>query len=229
MRYVLNERGMDFVQKVMPASRSGAGTLPHSYHIAEQCMKEGIEGDFVECGVYAGVHPAIFADVVQDYVEKGYPLRKVHLFDSFEGIQEAGPNDDESITGCIGVGQGRLVTTGVSACSRDNVMEFMKQWNVNPTLLEYHVGWFQNTVKKAARHIGKIAILRMDCDVYEATKACLPYLYPKLVSGGFFVCDDWTLTGCRKATEEFLAEIGHRNVEPIPVENGGGCHWWRKP
>jgi O-methyltransferase len=144
-----------------------------------------------------------------------------HLFDSFEGIPEAGPNDDETITGCIGVGQDRLVSTGISSCSVEQVKAHMNEWGIDPHRLEYHVGWFQDTVPVAK--INKIAILRLDGDLYSSTKVCLDHLYHLVSPGGYIIFDDYPLTGCRKAVDEYLqallltVEVISTGVDENPV------------
>jgi hypothetical protein len=53
----------------------------------------------------------------------------------------------------------------------------------------------------------QIALLRLDTDWYESTKHELIHLYPRLVSKGTFVIDDYGhWQGCRKAVDEFFKE-----------------------
>jgi hypothetical protein len=203
---------------------SAYGTFPHTLEAARQCIRDGIPGDFVECGVGGGAHPALMARACMEAGVK----RKIHLFDSFEGIPEAGPRDDESITACVGVGKDRLVTTGVAAYSlervRSNLVDYL---GLDESLFVFHPGWFQKTVSTAARTIESIAILRLDCDLYSSTMACLPSLYPKLAKGGYYISDDYTLTGAKCATEEYMASIAE-SVTPLKVGDGDGCWYWRR-
>ena len=51
----------------------------------------------------------------------------------------------------------------------------------------------------------KISILRLDTDFYESTKVELEVLFPKLISGGFLIIDDYGhWKGARKAVDEFF-------------------------
>jgi len=213
----------EFLARMTADMLSGPGTLTNSLELAERCIVDHIPGDFVECGVYRGVHPAIMAYALMKH---GVTDRKVHLFDSFEGIPESGPKDDYTITGCIGVGQDRLVSVNHSVCSVNQVSRYMCQWGIDPSLLVYHPGWFQNTVEDAAKQMGPIAVLRLDCDLYTSTMACLPHLYPKLSRGGYYITDDYTLTGAKRATDEYLASIGER-PEIVCIPDGIGAHYWR--
>jgi O-methyltransferase len=57
----------------------------------------------------------------------------------------------------------------------------------------------------------RIALLRLDTDWYESTRHELEHLYPRLVSGGVLIIDDYGWwQGSHDATEEFLRETGER-------------------
>ena len=204
------------------AALSTPQTVHNSYLLAKRCVEENVKGDFVECGVFAGTQIAAMAWANQQAGMK----KKIHLFDSFEGIPQAGPNDDETITSCIGEGDGKgaLVSTGVSVCSIEAVQGHMKAWGINPEQLVYHKGWFQNTVSKTSIH--KISLLRLDGDLYESTKVCLQCLHPLVSEGGYVVIDDYALTGCRKAVDEYHNQLG---ISPkiIVIEGGGGPVYYR--
>ena len=195
-------------------------TVQNSYLLAKICCQENIEGDFVECGVFAGTQIAVMALANQQFGKK----KILHLFDSFEGIPQAGPNDDETITSCIGEGDGSLVSTGVSVCSVKQVEQHMKEWSIDANTLRYYKGWFQDTVPKAK--IKSISILRLDGDLYESTKVCLEHFHPLVSENGYVIIDDYALTGCRKAVNEYHKEI---NISPkiITVIGGGGPVYYR--
>lgn len=72
-----------------------------------------------------------------------------------------------------------------------------------PISIESIKGWFEKTVQWH-KSKGDIAYLRLDGDMYSATKVCLENLYPKLVSGGILEIDDYALAGCRKAVDEYF-------------------------
>jgi len=179
---------------------SSETTLRATYGIARMLIQQGVPGDFVECGVFAGSQVAAMALAIVEADEKG---RKIHLFDSFIGIPKAGPKDN-IIRPLVGGTNGELVTSGVSACSSADVREYMRDWGVPPDLLVYHEGWFQETVPVSG--IDSIALLRLDGDLYESTLVCLQHLYPKLSKGGWCIADDYGLDGCREAVNQFLAD-----------------------
>lgn len=191
------------------AALSTLPTLYFSFEAAETCIIEGVPGDFVECGVFAGAQCGAMALACQKHGDN----RKVQLFDSFQGIPQAGPMDDPRLS-------------GESVSSLENTQKFMQAWKIESERLVYHVGWFKDTVPVA--EIDSIAILRLDGDLYESTKVCLKYLYPKLSAKGFCIIDDYALSGCRMAVSEYL---GKNQLEPNikKIEGGNGASYFRKP
>ena len=181
------------------AALSSRATLQSSYDIARLAIQNCVPGDFVECGVFGGAQCAAMAEaIMQEYAERE---RRVHLFDSFEGIPAAGEHDTNWTH-----------PPGQSACSIEAVKSMMKQWGIPEELLVYHPGWFRESLYGSALlGLERIAVLRLDCDLYESTKLCLEVLYPLVSPGGWIIVDDFALPGCRKAVDEFL----QREFPPI--------------
>lgn len=174
---------------------SNYNTLQNSFDLALLCKE--LDGDFVECGVAAGSQVAA--------MHRAAPDKKIWLFDSFEGIPLASKYD----TTQPGIGVIRhdvngylLTTSGITAVSIEQVKQHFAEWNIDDTNFEYVQGWFENTVPENT--IDKISLLRLDGDLYNSTKVCLEYLYPKLVKGGFLIVDDYGLDGCRLAVDEYF-------------------------
>jgi hypothetical protein len=84
-------------------------------------------------------------------------------------------------------------------------------------------GWFKDTLHLAP--IEKLAVCRIDGDMYESTIQALDALYAKLQPGGFLIVDDYILAPCAKAVTEFRAK--HGIVEPILPIDGIGAYWRR--
>ena len=55
-------------------------------------------------------------------------------------------------------------------------------------------GWFKDTLHVAP--IEKLAVLRVDGDMYESTIQAMDALYEKLSPGGFLIVDDYFLPPC---------------------------------
>jgi hypothetical protein len=84
-------------------------------------------------------------------------------------------------------------------------------------------GWFSDTLPKAP--IERLAILRLDGDMYGSTMDALNALYSKLSPGGYCIIDDFHLDGCRKAVEDFRRD--HSITAPIQEIDWAG-RFWRK-
>jgi len=77
----------------------------------------------------------------------------------------------------------------------------------DPSRVHFVKGKVEDTLPSQAPE--RIGLLRLDTDWYESTRHELEHLYPRLVSGGVIIIDDYGhWQGARKATDEYLA--GHR-------------------
>ena len=67
----------------------------------------------------------------------------------------------------------------------------------------------------------KIAVLRLDGDMYESTITVLDALYDKVTSGGWVIVDDYDwVPACKQAVTHFL---GRRKLTPeiLPIDGIG--------
>jgi O-methyltransferase len=193
------------LEQIAQSALSSVETLRASYDIARMAIERGVLGDLVECGVYAGAQAAAMALAIMQgplYVPS-LSIRRVHLFDSFTGIPAGGPNDTE----WLAAGH----QPGHSTCSLAQVKTNMRSWGIDESLLVYHPGMFSDTMTLertpnwcGESQVRKIAVLRLDGDLYESTKTAMTYLYPLLSQGGWVIVDDFALSGCRKAIYEFV-------------------------
>lgn len=187
-------------------------TLWATYELACSVITRGIPGDFVECGVYGGANSAVMARAVCEYNQHSYGFwdgldrpqryiktwveRRVHLFDTFAGIPQAGPEDKEFMD----AGH----QEGLSMCSLESVKAHMKEWSLPEELFVYHQGLFKYMIPSATMgpwEIESIALLRLDGDLYGSTKDALELL-PLVSPGGWVIVDDFNLSGCRQAVME---------------------------
>ena len=105
----------------------------------------------------------------------------------------------------------------------------MSRWGVRDRRLVYREGWFQHTV--GLDRPPRIALLRLDGDLYESTKVCLEALYPVLMPGGALIIDDYPLPGCRQAVDEYFDDrkvqfqqvLGYEDGPAWTTKAGSGC------
>ncbi len=71
--------------------------------------------------------------------------------------------------------------------------------------------------------VEKIAIARLDGDMYESTMDSLVNLYDKVSTGGFIIIDDYGLITCAEAVTDFRSE---RNIKtPMTQIDDFGIYW----
>ncbi len=205
---------MNIDERLNQIAQRAYSTLPTiraSYNIACAAIRDGVPGDFVECGVGAGSNAAAMAlailkilamhgaDGIWRVAEKA---PRVHLFDSFTGIPKCGEHDTEFIAANH--------PAGLTAHSEAEVQKNMREWGIPDKLLVWHPGMFDVTVRRSAMYREvvdhKIAVLRLDGDLYESTKVCIENLFPLVSKGGWVIVDDWDLSGARKAVMEYMVQ-----------------------
>lgn len=163
-----------------------------------------IEGDIVECGVWRGgsIGACILALLKANKTDK-----KIWLYDTFEGMNK--PTDfDLDINGHLAserMEKEDIETSNLWAKAElDIVKENVSNFNYPSENINFIKGIVEETLL-SSKLPDKISILRLDTDWYESTKIELEILYPKLVSGGVLIIDDYGhWNGCRKAVDEFF-------------------------
>jgi O-methyltransferase len=180
-------------------------------------VENDIYGDFVECGVFMGASIIAMIRTLGVYYKYRDPnyARPPHiwLYDTFEGMPEQNPELDvfhdpaqyplwDQIKRDDGSGGSNWVHGPIDAVRA----------NVNRTgypqdRLGYVKGMVEQTLPKWVPD--RIALLRLDTDYYSSTKHELTHLYPRVVSGGVIIIDDYgAFKGCKQAVDEYIRENG---------------------
>ena len=200
--------------------------------ITRHICKYEIHGDFVELGCHKGGSVGVMAKSILEFSPKknNQVLQEIHAFDSFEGLPEPDKNKDNAIQAleCWDISDeklnGNLKPVGELVASEDFIKELIFEKIKYPrNKLEIHKGWFQDSVPQVYHKIDKIALLRLDGDLYESTYIGLKYFFPKLVHNGFLILDDWCLEGARNAVQDYFDENNiklHKNRV-----DGTVCYW----
>lgn len=197
------------IQYAQQIAYSNRETLQFTYDMAKK-YKDSF-GCYVECGVAAGAQV-----IVMRY---GAPEKLIYAFDSFQGIPLPSKEDDQM----PGVkmltqyerdtlpeaGSQVLESSGATVVSQDSFLQHMKDSGAGVDNLTVVKGWFEETMP--VNDVPAIAILRLDGDLFNSTMVCLNYLYPKVITGGIVIIDDWELEGSRNACKRYFKSI---NVSP---------------
>ena len=179
-----------------------------------QALAEGIPGDFVETGVWKGGASILMRAVLKAY---GDPFRRVWVADSFAGLPAPDgryPQDEGD----------PHHTFRHLAISESEVRRNFERYRLLDERVRFLPGWFHETLPCAP--IEKIAVLRLDGDMYGSTWDALTALYPRVSPKGFIIIDDYgAIERCRQAVEDFRAQ--HSISAPLTRIDWTGA-WWRK-
>ena len=145
----------------------------------------------------------------------GVDDRRVWVADSFEGLPP--PNEQDYPADR----KDKHHTYDELRISLEQVQANFKAYGLLDDQVRFLKGWFKDTMPSAP--IEKLAVLRLDGDMYESTIQVLEPLYDKLSPGGFLIVDDYALPGCRKAVEDF--RTARSIAEPIETIDDIGAFW----
>jgi O-methyltransferase len=174
----------------------------------EHVVSAGIDGGFVECGVWRGGSTLAAA---LTYLRLG-ETRDLHLFDTFAGMPAPGAADVDLHGVHADVwwdaDQQRRAADEHGA-TEDQVRAAILACGYPPQKLHLIRGMVQDTLPQHAPEA--IAVLRLDTDFYDSTRHELRHLWPRLQPGGILIVDDYGhFQGARQAVDEFLAELSPR-------------------
>lgn len=181
------------LRMVKPYTLVSPKRLLNLFDLADRVERDGLSGDFVECGVYNGGSAAIIAHIAA----ASRTSRKVWLLDSFQGMPHPTIEDGEAAVDYAGevVGDPQKVRTVLAKVGADMSRVRIVQ------------GWFQETFPSI--DIDKISFLNLDVDWYESLTLCLERFYDHVVTGGFISIDDYGYwPGCRRAVNDFFKKKG---------------------
>lgn len=188
---VSRENGVDWPAHAQ--SMIGHKRMLQLQRAAEFVIERSIPGDFIETGVWRGGACIFLRAILKAY---GVTDRKVWLADSFAGLP---PPDPERYPADNGADFHEYKALAVSLAS---VKENFRRYDLLDSQVEFLVGWFKDTLPQAP--VAKLAILRLDGDMYQSTMDALTALYEKVSVGGFIIVDDYgTFESCRSAVSDF--------------------------
>jgi O-methyltransferase len=145
-----------------------------------------IPGDITEIGVYRGGSSKLICEA------KGN--RYFHLFDTFEGL----PNTSSKDTQLFRKNQYQ----GSLECVQKLLQGFPN--------LYFYKGLFPATAISITQKM--FSFVHMDVDLYESTKSCLDFFYPRMSRGGVIISHDYLGSiGVKTAFDEYFKD------KPEPV------------
>jgi len=167
-------------------------------HVCEQ----GVVGNFAELGVYKGNTAAVLAYYARQF------NRHLDLFDTFTGF------DQRDLRG--------IDANESKQSFNDAGLELVKKTiGENTDVCQFHAGYFPESISDQVRQ-NNYAIVSLDADLYEPTKAGLAFFYPRMTRGGMFFLHDYSSEmwpGSKKAIDEFC-EKNNEYIVLMPDKSG---------
>jgi hypothetical protein len=193
-------------QAVQPFTMTSPERIVSLVRAVEYLVRNSIAGDVVECGVWRGGSMMAAALTL---LRLGDQTRDLHLFDTYEGMTEP---TDHDFTPKYGKSAREVLADGDKPSSQAWAVAPIDQVKSNVRSTTYpddRVKFVQGAVEATlpAHAPPRIALLRLDTDWYESTRHELVHLFPRLVSGGVLIVDDYGhWAGAKKAVDEYLSE-----------------------
>lgn len=194
----------------------GLARLKHLQDCVVTVIEEGIQGDLVETGVWRGGASILMRAVLACYNSR----KNVWLCDSFQGLPDP---DDKNYPQDNSDHFWQLAK--FLAVPLTEVQNNFRRYGLLDKQVKFLVGYYRETMVNPP--IGKIALLRVDCDMYESVSEVLNGLYDKVVHNGFVVIDDYSsgFDTCKHAVDDFRRSRGIMD-EMKPIDWSGV--YWRK-
>ena len=151
------------------------------YQCALQAARLG--ADAAEVGVYRGGTARLIASALRE------TSARVHLFDTFEGMPSTDPAHDEHRQGDFS----------------DTSLESVRKNLAGLDNVAFYPGFFPATAPPVERCT--FALAHIDVDIYRSVLDCFAFFYPRMVTGGLMVFDDYgfdTCPGAKQGVDEFF-------------------------
>ena len=192
----------------------GMNRLDNLEELVTDVLRRDVPGDLIETGVWRGGASIFMRAVLEAYGDSG---RTVWAADSFRGLPKPDPKHQDDV-------KDAYWKKPVLAASLEDVKANFARYGLLDERVRFLPGWFKDTLPGAP--IERLAILRLDGDLYESTMDALEPLYPKLSVGGYCIVDDYSIVpGCKRAVDEYRTRNGITE-EIVTVD--WGCVYWRR-
>jgi hypothetical protein len=192
------------IEAVRPFTMTSAERILALCQSIRYLVQQDIEGDIVECGVWRG---GSMMAALRTLRELDATDRSIWLYDTFDGMP---PPTDRDVD-FEGSTAHELLRTQrsddpTSVWCRSALSEVranIARCGYPDRLIRFVVGPVEVTLQRELPD--RIALLRLDTDWYESTRAELNQLFPRLVPGGVLLVDDYGhWQGCRRAVDEYF-------------------------
>jgi O-methyltransferase len=196
-------------------SMAGLRRLDNLQFCVTDVLRRGVPGDLIETGAWRGGVTIFMRAILEAY---GDTERQVWVADSFQGLPKPDPERWPAEAG------DEHWTVDQLAVPLEEVQANFARYGLLDERVRFLPGWFKDTLPTAP--IERLAVLRLDGDMYGSTMEALDALYPKLSQGGYVIVDDYgAIPQCKEAVTDF--RTAHGIIDPMEPVDWTGVYWQR--
>lgn len=175
-------------------------------YIGKEIMRKGLPGAVAELGVFRGHFSSLINELFRD--------RKIYLFDTFEGFDEAEANAELEKGQC----EERFILE-----HKDTSVERMLRNLPFPDKAVVCQGFFPESVTEDAQN-EEYAFVSIDVDFEESMYQGIKFFYPRMVKGGVLFIHDYNtyfLGGIKEAVYRYEKD-SQESLCAIPIADRAG-------
>jgi len=198
---------LELIESVRPFTATSAERMYALLGAVRYVAINEIAGDVVECGVWRGGSMMLVAKALLQLKQR---QRNLYLYDTYAGMTAPSAKDGtqfqkESPEELFKESRKEGGIVDWCYASLEEVRKNMFSTGYPEEKMQFIKGPVEQTIPA---HIPeRIALLRLDTDFYESSKHEMVHLFPRLVSGGVLILDDYGhWEGQRIAVDEYIAE-----------------------
>lgn len=200
----LIDRAKEFIELFHLVCPEAEYSLDRKYALSELFkLTYRLDGDVAECGTHRGASAFFLARSINQHDLK----KKLFLFDSFMGLSPPCEIDGGSWK-CSDLRANRL-----------DVLDNLKRVGETP-FVEILEGWIPSRFEEVSAR--SFCFVHLDVDLAHPTLDSLMFFYPRMVTGGMILIDDYgfdTCPGVSTIVDSFMED----KCEPIINLVSGGC------
>ena len=192
----------------------GRRRLNHFRWAIETVIAEDIEGDILEAGVWRGGACILARGTLAAHDKRD---RRIFVADSFSGLPPPDPRFEKDLATLFDFDKRPELAVPV-----EQVKENFQRYNLLDDQVVFVIGRFNQTLPQL--DVKKLAVLRVDGDLYSSTIDVLEALYDRVVRGGFVICDDYgVVLDSQRAVLDFRRKRGI--TKTMYAIDGDGIYW----
>ena len=182
-------------------------SLPNRWSLLQSLHyinNNNIKGDIVETGVFKGANLVL----INNFLKKFNIDKKIYAYDTYAGQPEPS-NLDFDLKGTSMIDKfSDLKKKKIIPvyCSLEAVKENVSKFsNTDLSKIIFVKGKVEDTLELEKNIPSQISLLRLDTDFHDSIKKSLEILYPRLISGGVLIIDDYGhFKGAKLAVDNYF-------------------------